>query len=291
MIEQLEGTRETVHFENGVVTRLHDNVEVEDYPMHWHLPIEIVMPVKNSYRVRCGKTLYKLREEDILFIQPGVLHECFAPDSGRRFFCQVSLPTPLISVTTGLAMSLSLPTVMLITPELDGELHAYVRDLLYKTYQKDTTGSLLMDFTRYLYILQIIHSVYSFFEKNVAAGDALEVEKIKNIPLLQQACTYILESYAEPITLDAISRKIGFSKYHFARLFKAYTGETFYRYLNTVRMSNAQIMLTDPDMSVTDIAYAVGYLSMSSFIRMFKDMYGCTPSDYRKMMESKEIYG
>lgn len=287
MIEELNGIRETVHFDGGTIIKLHDNDEAESYPMHWHLPIEIIMPVTNGYGIRCGKTRYDLREEDILFVQPGVLHECIAPQYGRRFFCQLSLPAPLISTKMHSAMSLTLPQAMLITPELDQELHDQVRRLLYQTYQNDTVSSLMADFTKYLYVLQIIHLVYTFFEKNATERTAGEANNMKAFSQLQRACSYIMESYAERLTLDSISEEVGFSKYHFSRLFRSYTGETLYRYVNTVRISNAQIMLMDQENSITDIAYSVGYTSMSSFIRMFKDICGYSPSQYRRMLEVK----
>ena len=287
MIETLEGTKETVHFEDGSILKLYDNEQAENYPMHWHLPIEIIMPVNNGYIIRCGKTVYDLREEDILFVQPGVLHECVAPEHGRRFFCQLSLPAPLVSSKMLSAVYLALPPVMRITPELDETLHKQVRLLLYQTYQKDIGSSLLAEFTRYLNTLQIVHLVYTFFEKNAQEYAVRETHKLESVAQLQQACTYIQESYAEKITLNSVSYRIGFSKYHFARLFRSYTGVTFYRYLNTIRISNAQIMLTDMEATITDVAYSVGYSSMSSFIRMFKDFCGCTPSQYRRMLEAK----
>ncbi len=287
MIEELRGTRETVHFEDGCIAKLHDNDEAESYPMHWHLPVEIIMPVTNHYGIGCGKTLYDLREEDILFVQPGVLHECIAPDHGRRFFCQVSLPAPLISPKSHSEMSLILPPVMLITPEVDAELHANLRQLLYQTYQEDSSSSMLKNFTKYLYILQLIHLAYGFFEKSPAQSAVDKTARLETITQMQHACAHIMEHYAEDITLDSVSRSVGFSKYHFTRLFRSHTGETFYHYVNTVRMSNAQVLLSDPGNSITDIAYSVGYSSMSSFIRMFKGFYGCTPSEYRRMLEAK----
>lgn len=287
MIEKLNGTLETVLFEKGVSLKLHNNDEAENYPMHWHLPIEIIMPVSNGYSIQCKNTRYDLREEDILFVQPGVLHECIAPPCGRRFFCQISLPAPLISSKMNAGMSLLLPPVMQITPELDKALHHEVCTLLHQTYQVDSSASFLTDFTKALSVMQIIHLVYAFFEKNAIPYEKGSTLKMEIFTQLQQACHDIFESYAEDLSLDSIARKIGFSKYHFARLFKAHTGKSFYRYLNSVRMSNAQSMLTDPDISITAIAYSVGYTSMSSFIRMFKDFYGCTPSHYRRMLEAK----
>lgn len=287
MIEKLEGTRETVRFEEGMIAKLHDNDEAESYPTHWHLPIEIIMPVENSYGIRCAKTHYHLREGDILFIQPGVLHECVAPDAGRRFFCQFSLPQSLISTKLYSAISFTIPSVMLITPEVDQALHAQVRGLLFQVYEKDFSGSALVDFRKYITILQIIQLVYAHFEHAAGRDTAEATDKLETISLLERACQTIRESYAENLTLEGVARMVGFSKYHFSRLFKAYAGETFYHYLNTVRMASARVMLTDLDKPITDIAYSVGFQSMSSFGRMFRSFYGCNPTEYRRLLEKK----
>ena len=289
MIEKLVGTHETVLFGDSVIVKLHDNDEAESYPMHWHLPAEIIMPVVNQYGIRCGNMMYNLREEDILLVQPGVLHECIAPDFGRRFFCQVTVPAPLITKMEQAAIGHILPPTMLITPEVDKELHAQIRTLLYQINSQDTTVSLMRDFTKHMRVLQIIHLIYSYFEMDAAPHNAERHPKTEVATQLRKACAYIAESFAEEITLDDVAREAGFSKFHFSRLFRAYTGMTFYHYVVTVRMSTAKIMLTNPQNSVTSVAYSVGYSSMSSFIRMFKEFYGCTPSAYRQMMEGKNI--
>ena len=51
MIETLEGIREIANFKEGMHLCLYDNDNVEDYPPHWHAPIEIIMPIENTYPV------------------------------------------------------------------------------------------------------------------------------------------------------------------------------------------------------------------------------------------------
>ena len=53
MIETLEGIREIANFKEGMHLCLYDNDNVEDYPPHWHAPIEIIMPIENTYRAVC----------------------------------------------------------------------------------------------------------------------------------------------------------------------------------------------------------------------------------------------
>ena len=48
MIEHLEGTHESVNYRKNTNLRIYDNVQYEEYPMHWHSPIEIVMPVRRD---------------------------------------------------------------------------------------------------------------------------------------------------------------------------------------------------------------------------------------------------
>ena len=94
MIEHLEGTHETVNYRQNTNLRIYDNIEYEEYPMHWHSPIEIVMPIREEYRVEYADTAATLREGDILIICPGVLHH-FYPCEGERYIIQAELTSVL----------------------------------------------------------------------------------------------------------------------------------------------------------------------------------------------------
>ena len=96
-------------------------------------------------------------------------------------------------------------------------------------------------------------------------------------------CSYINDHCTEELTLDTVAARAGFSKYHFTRLFKQFTNVSFYKYLNQKRIENAERLLTNPQMSVTEVSLASGFSSLSSFIRMFKLVKGCTPSEYRAL--------
>lgn len=92
---------------------------------------------------------------------------------------------------------------------------------------------------------------------------------------------YIDEHYMEDLNLEMISESTGFSKYHFSRLFKQYTGFTFCDYLCHRRIKVAEELLARPDLSVTEVALQAGFPSISTFNRLFKQYKNCTPSEYR----------
>ena len=74
MIKNLTGVYETVEYENKRVVMLHDNVETEAYPTHWHNAVEIIIPLTNDFTVVSGDKEYVLKEKEILIIPPGELH-------------------------------------------------------------------------------------------------------------------------------------------------------------------------------------------------------------------------
>ena len=91
MIENINGKHETVHFKEHNAIKMYLNDEFEDYPEHWHTPVEIIFPIENHYMVSCGNVDYHLKEGDILLITPCTLHRISAPKSGMRIIFQVDL--------------------------------------------------------------------------------------------------------------------------------------------------------------------------------------------------------
>ena len=90
--------------------------------------------------------------------------------------------------------------------------------------------------------------------------------------------------FAEPLDLDAMARAAGFSRYHFAREFRAAFGETPGVYLSRRRVERAKRLLESANLTVTEVCMVVGFASLSSFIRRFTELIGCSPATYRRRM-------
>jgi AraC-like DNA-binding protein len=88
-------------------------------------------------------------------------------------------------------------------------------------------------------------------------------------------------AYADPLDVRAIASVACLSEAHFIRSFRACFGETPHRYLQRRRVERAMFLLRETERSVTDVCFDVGFTSLGTFSRTFRDIVGETPSDYR----------
>jgi len=88
-------------------------------------------------------------------------------------------------------------------------------------------------------------------------------------------------AYAEPLDVRTVAAVAHVSEAHFIRTFRAVFGETPHRYLQRRRVERSMFLLRETDRSVTDICLDVGFTSLGTFSRMFREIVGETPSGYR----------
>jgi AraC-like DNA-binding protein len=89
-------------------------------------------------------------------------------------------------------------------------------------------------------------------------------------------------AYAQRLDIAALARLSHVSEAHFIRTFRATFGETPHRYLQRRRVERAMFLLRVTDSRVTDICFEVGFGSLGTFSRTFRDIVGEPPSAYRK---------
>jgi AraC-like DNA-binding protein len=90
--------------------------------------------------------------------------------------------------------------------------------------------------------------------------------------------------YAKPLDVPALARVAGASEAHFIRTFKATFGETPYRYLQRRRVERSMFLLRQRhELSVTEVCLEVGFVSLGTFSRTFKEIAGVPPSEYRRL--------
>jgi AraC-like DNA-binding protein len=112
------------------------------------------------------------------------------------------------------------------------------------------------------------------------AGTA-SIPKIYLYRRIVHAKLFIDDHYHQPINLDDIADEAFFSKFHFIRLFKSTYGKTPHQYLIAVRIEQARLLL-QTGTPVTQVCYAVGFDSATSFSALFKKVLRQSPYAYQQ---------
>lgn len=99
---------------------------------------------------------------------------------------------------------------------------------------------------------------------------------------MNQVMQFLLENRFQKITLDQAASKANLSKEAFCRFFKLRTRKTFTQYLIQLRINEAQKLLQETEMDISQIAYQVGFENLSYFNRSFKTIVGISPREFRK---------
>ena len=101
--------------------------------------------------------------------------------------------------------------------------------------------------------------------------------------IVKKVIDYIEKNLEKEISLEDISKNIGYSKFHLNRIFTAYTEITVYKYLQNRRLTVAAEKLVRTDKPITQIAHETGYDSQQSFSFAFKQIYLYPPKVYRNI--------
>ena len=118
-------------------------------------------------------------------------------------------------------------------------------------------------------------------------SEALELSRVGLVDRrIRRSVELMHTQLDQDLTLKALAAASYLSPFHFARLFKKLTGATPHNYLAGIRAARAQLLLADPELSVTEVGARVGYLSASHFTKAFRLATGTTPREFRKALIS-----
>lgn len=103
-------------------------------------------------------------------------------------------------------------------------------------------------------------------------------------PVIKRAKDFIQAHHAEDLSLGQVAKAVNTSTFYFCKIFKKSTGINFTDYVSRVRIERARNLLLNPNLRVSEIAYEVGFQSLTHFNRVFRRIVGQSPSDYRSKL-------
>lgn len=103
-------------------------------------------------------------------------------------------------------------------------------------------------------------------------------------PMIAKAKAYIEEHQSEPISLKDVARAVNTSTFYFCKVFKKTTGINFTDYVSRIRIEKAKNLALNPNLRISEIAFEVGFQSLTHFNRVFKRITGMSPTEYRAQL-------
>ncbi len=105
----------------------------------------------------------------------------------------------------------------------------------------------------------------------------------KNNPAIQKVCDYVDAHLQEDISLEQMADYVNVSSFYLSKLFKEEKGVTFINFISDKRLEKARQMLAETELSIKEITAEIGYNDQNYFSRIFKNKYGVSPKEYRKV--------
>lgn len=137
--------------------------------------------------------------------------------------------------------------------------------------------------TRYIFTESKLLELFVLQMEQVAAAQhtpASEQWSDADQEKLYAVKAYIMTSYLEPLSLQAIARKFQLNEFKLKKGYKHFFGTTVFAEVHRQRMQYARQLLADRVMNVTEAAYHIGYRDLSSFSFAFKKAFGCSPKNF-----------
>lgn len=135
-----------------------------------------------------------------------------------------------------------------------------------------------------LFAAQDISDMLMVLKKTFAQNTVFNQQNslLRKINLVTQAKQYIDTNYSDKITLNVVADMVFICPSYLSRLFSEIEGCTFVEYVTNIRLNQAGLLLKENGYKIYEIAEKVGYHAVKHFIRVFKEKYGITPSQYRE---------
>jgi YesN/AraC family two-component response regulator len=257
-------------------------------PEHTHTFIELVYIWAGSGCHQVNGKSFDVQRGDLLFMNVGESHS-FDADSSMEYMnilFEVDFLTDQLSIEESVQNFLSL------------QLFQEFRDLEKPATQVKFRGRALVKLEELLETMNKEYNVKKNGYRAMLHGyttillgmmfrtmqDHIQTSELREVyDMLPPLLTYIEQHYAGQITLQDLAKQSYYSPYYISKVFKECFGFTFTEYVRQIRLREARRRLLETQETVESIGRSVGYTDKTQFFRLFKQSFGMTPQQLRRL--------
>ncbi|MBR3106076.1 MAG: helix-turn-helix transcriptional regulator [Clostridia bacterium] len=284
--QRLNGLEEDVEFLPGTSIRVWYTHQATCYPPHWHRCMEIIECVHSHYTVQTEKETYTVSPGEILALPGGVVHDLQPGEDCNGWIYLFDLAwLNGIPSCRNIASRLTRPILLSrqTMPTAFSKAASLLSRMRNDYFSDNPMREALFDSS----VLRLLEQLTRMDETE--AENAFLDKRHEHDALFDQVTRYIDEHFAEDLTLTGLSRRFNLSSAYFSRLFKQYAHDSFSGYLASRRFTEADRLLMDPTIPITEVAFRCGYNSPAVFSRAFLAQRKCSPSKFRHIYARFEM--
>lgn len=230
------------------------------YPPMFHTHGELILVLKGSIHINVDGDRYVLREGEMSVVFPYLTHSYVdAPDAEAL----IILFDPLTT-----AFDNTFLTKKPVCYHTDGRAFEVMLSRAVELINQGKTKT----------AMGYINAVIGEFLETTPMEDADNTSEDAVAKIL----TYCAEHFAENITINSVAESLYLSPGYVSKIFSQKLKYGFREYINALRINMAKSLLKNPEKRITDIMLACGFVNQSSFNRVFRDICGVSPKDFRK---------
>lgn len=281
---QQNQNREILHFTDFKDVGMSYESSPRSFPEHWHLSAEFILAHKDNCRYMINKTEYVLNAGDILLVWPAEVHSVVETPDKASMILQFS--SEILSHLKDIDLISHRFKSRHVIRKDEGDLYNLIAGGINSCYILYHSGEL---FTETKIKMVIINMLYNIAIDIVTTKKgSLPDNSSDSYYRVQEACEYIIENCTRDISQKEVAEYVNFSIYYFSRIFREYTKESFNDFLTRQRLEQAVRLLTQGDISITEVAFLSGFQSISNFNKTFLKAKGCSPKQYRKLWQDED---
>lgn len=242
-----------------------------DFSVHTHHEIEMMYCINGGFTVNVNGKPFPVSPGELIVIGSMAAHEYVNCECGDVLLIEIG---PFFLKKHFRLVSDCCPAAK-VFPAKDGDELKIILDEFADACRRQGTAPELQK-TGCLYRLCAAIVNISERLKGTAQNDK------NDSPTVGKALELIYYHYREDLTVEKAAELSGYGKSNFCRIFKENIGMSFHNCLNLYRVNNARYFLSETDSSMAEIAYLCGFAEQKTFCRVFKNLIGMTPSEYRR---------